>query len=101
MVLQVDAVIVVCTSYVPTPSVSAAIVNHFKMKSSVLAYSLSGMGCAASIIAIDLAQELLQVHAYTPNRTWSNQCKAWLGAPVTGVLCDSKNHSCLEKGFAG
>lgn len=58
---QVDAVIVVCSSYVPVPSVSAAVVNHFKMKSSVLAYNLSGQGCAASIISVDLAKELLQV----------------------------------------
>ena len=59
--VQIDAVIVNCTSFSPVPSLAAAVINHFKMKPTVLAYSLSGMGCAASVIAIDLARELLQV----------------------------------------
>ena len=37
------------------------VVNHFKMRSSIIAYNLSGMGCSAGIISIGLAQELLQV----------------------------------------
>lgn len=59
--VQIDAVIVNCTSYNPVPSLSAAVINHFGMKPTVLGYTLSGMGCAASVIAVDLAQELLQV----------------------------------------
>jgi 3-ketoacyl-CoA synthase len=38
-------------------------VNHFKLKSSVRTYNLSGMGCSAGVIAIDLARDLLQVHS--------------------------------------
>ena len=38
------------------------VVNHFKLKPSVRTYNLSGMGCSAGIIAIDLARDLLQVH---------------------------------------
>ena len=37
------------------------IVNHFKMRTNVLTYNLAGMGCSAGVIAIGLAQQLLQV----------------------------------------
>ena len=53
--------IVNCSLFNPTPSLSAMIVNHFKMKSSVVSYNLSGMGCSAGVISISLAKELLQV----------------------------------------
>ncbi|KAK9813969.1 hypothetical protein WJX73_007415 [Symbiochloris irregularis] len=59
---QIDAVIVHCTSFNPVPSLAACVLNHFHMKHTTLAYTLSGMGCAASVVAIDLAQELLQNH---------------------------------------
>ncbi len=42
------------------------IVNHFKMKSNIVSYNLSGMGCSAGVIAISLAKELLQVIIYAP-----------------------------------
>ena len=40
---QVTILIVNCSLFNPTPSLSAMIVNHFKMKSSVVSYNLSGM----------------------------------------------------------
>ncbi|XP_022761103.1 3-ketoacyl-CoA synthase 11-like [Durio zibethinus] len=46
----------------PTPSLSAAIVNHYKLRGNIFTYNLGGMGCSAGIISIDLAKELLQVH---------------------------------------
>ncbi|CAL8469239.1 g8780 [Coccomyxa elongata] len=59
---QVDILIVNCSLFNPTPSLSAMIVNHFKMKSNIVSYNLSGMGCSAGVIAISLAKELLQVY---------------------------------------
>lgn len=58
---QVDILIVNCSLFNPTPSLSAMIVNYFKFKSNVVTYNLSGMGCSAGVIAISLARELLQV----------------------------------------
>ncbi|KAF8388158.1 hypothetical protein HHK36_026824 [Tetracentron sinense] len=46
----------------PTPSLSAMIVNHYKLRGNVLSYNLGGMGCSAGLISIDLAKQLLQVH---------------------------------------
>ena len=61
--VQVDAVIVACSCFAPTPSMAAMVVNHFRMRSDVLTYNLSGMGCSASVVCLDLASHLLKVRA--------------------------------------
>ncbi|KAJ7298069.1 hypothetical protein O6H91_Y018500 [Diphasiastrum complanatum] len=59
---DIDILITNCSMFNPTPSTSAMIVNHYKMRSNILSYHLSGMGCSAGVISIDLAKELLHVH---------------------------------------
>lgn len=58
-----DIGIVVVNSglFCPTPSLSAMIVNHYKLRGNVSSYNLGGMGCSASLISVDLAKQLLQV----------------------------------------
>jgi 3-ketoacyl-CoA synthase len=60
---DVDILIVNCSLFNPTPSLASMMLNHFKLKPSCRTYNLAGMGCSAGIIAIDLARDLLQVHA--------------------------------------
>jgi len=38
------------------------IVNHYKMRGNIQSVNLGGMGCSAGVIAIDIANDLLQVH---------------------------------------
>ncbi|KAL8544145.1 hypothetical protein ACS0TY_004613 [Phlomoides rotata] len=38
------------------------IVNKYKLRSNIKSFNLSGMGCSAGLISIDLATDLLQVH---------------------------------------
>lgn len=59
---DIDMLIVNCSLFNPTPSLSAMVVNHFKMRHDIFTYNLSGMGCSAGIISVDLAKDLLQVH---------------------------------------
>ncbi|KAI3712931.1 hypothetical protein L1987_71501 [Smallanthus sonchifolius] len=58
---DIDVLIVNCSLFSPTPSLSAMVVNKYKLRSNIKSYNLSGMGCSAGIIAIDLARDLLQV----------------------------------------
>ncbi|RWR88842.1 3-ketoacyl-CoA synthase 11 [Cinnamomum micranthum f. kanehirae] len=46
----------------PIPSLSAMIVNHYKLRSNIKSFSLGGMGCSAGVISVDLVKQLLQVH---------------------------------------
>jgi predicted naringenin-chalcone synthase len=57
---QVDILIINCSLFSPTPSLCAMVANHFQMRSDVQSYNLSGMGCSAGIISIDLAKRLLE-----------------------------------------
>jgi len=59
---DIDIFIVNCSLFNPTPSLTAMIFNKYKMRSDILNYNLSGMGCSAGVISIDLAKDLLQVH---------------------------------------
>ncbi|KAK6931495.1 FAE1/Type III polyketide synthase-like protein [Dillenia turbinata] len=59
---DVDILIVNCSLFSPTPSLSAMVINRYKMRSNIKSFNLSGMGCSAGLISIDLARDLLQVH---------------------------------------
>ncbi|KAI4379955.1 hypothetical protein MLD38_006191 [Melastoma candidum] len=52
---------VVCI-FNPTPSFSAMIINHCKMRGNILSYNLGGMGCSAGVIAVDLARDILKAN---------------------------------------
>ncbi|KAL6315000.1 hypothetical protein AAG906_030831 [Vitis piasezkii] len=59
---DIDILIVNCSVVSPTPSLSAMVINKYKLRSNIKSFNLSGMGCSASLISIDLARDLLQVH---------------------------------------
>ncbi|GAM27218.1 hypothetical protein SAMD00019534_103930 [Acytostelium subglobosum LB1] len=59
---DIDILIVNCSLFNPTPSLAAMMINKYKMRHDILSYNLSGMGCSASVVSIDLAKQLLQVH---------------------------------------
>ena len=57
---RIGVLVVNCSLFCPTPSLSAMLVNRFKMRADVVSYNLGGMGCSAGVIAIDLAKRLLK-----------------------------------------
>lgn len=58
--VQVDAVIVACSCFTPTPSMASMIVHRFKMRSDIVTYNLSGMGCSSSVVCVGLARDMLK-----------------------------------------
>ncbi|XP_030552861.1 3-ketoacyl-CoA synthase 11 [Rhodamnia argentea] len=59
---DIGILIVNCSLFNPTPSLSAMVINHYKLRGNIVSYNLGGMGCSAGLISIDLAKHLLQVH---------------------------------------
>lgn len=59
---DIGILIVNCSLFNPTPSLSAMIINHYKLRGNIISFNLGGMGCSAGLISIDLAKDLLQVH---------------------------------------
>nr|AHM24986.1 fatty acid elongase 1 protein [Brassica rapa] len=62
---DIGILVVNSSMFNPTPSLSAMVVNTFKLRSNVRSFNLGGMGCSAGVIAIDLAKDLLHVHKNT------------------------------------
>ncbi|KAG7579325.1 Thiolase-like [Arabidopsis thaliana x Arabidopsis arenosa] len=62
---DIGIIIVNSSVFNPTPSLSAMVVNKYKLRSNIKSFNLGGMGCSAGVIAIDLAKDLLQVHKNT------------------------------------
>ncbi|KAK9999513.1 hypothetical protein SO802_019116 [Lithocarpus litseifolius] len=59
---DIGILVVNCSLFNPTPSLSAMIINHYKLRGNIVSYNLGGMGCSAGLISIALAKDLLQVH---------------------------------------
>jgi 3-ketoacyl-CoA synthase len=58
---DIGILIVNCSLFNPTPSLSAMVINHYKLRGNIISYNLGGMGCSAGLISIDLAKNMLQV----------------------------------------
>ncbi|XP_054807449.1 3-ketoacyl-CoA synthase 2-like [Prosopis cineraria] len=59
---DIDILVVNCSVFNPTPSLADMVVNRYKLRGNVLCYNLSGMGCSAGVLAVDLANHLLKAH---------------------------------------
>ncbi|KAH8510725.1 hypothetical protein H0E87_008309 [Populus deltoides] len=62
---DIGVLVVNCSLFNPTPSLSAMIVNKYKLRGNIRTFNLGGMGCSAGVIAVDLAKDMLQIHRNT------------------------------------
>jgi 3-ketoacyl-CoA synthase len=56
----VDIVVINCSVFTPVPSLSDMIVSRYKLRSDVRSVNLSGMGCSAGVVSVELAAGLLR-----------------------------------------
>ncbi|XP_022139145.1 3-ketoacyl-CoA synthase 19-like [Momordica charantia] len=59
---NIDIVVVSVSLFSPSPCLTSRIVNRYKMRHDIKAFNLSGMGCSASIVAIDLVNNLFKCY---------------------------------------
>ncbi|KAI3738818.1 hypothetical protein L2E82_28997 [Cichorium intybus] len=57
---QVDILVVNVSLLPAVPSLTSRIINHYKMRSDIKSFNLSGMGCSASLVSINLVQNLFK-----------------------------------------
>ncbi|KAK3160958.1 hypothetical protein QOZ80_1BG0069360 [Eleusine coracana subsp. coracana] len=58
---DIDAVVVNCSIFAPTPAFVDMIVNRYKLRPDVRNVNLSGMGCSAGLVSVGVAKNILQV----------------------------------------
>ncbi|KAK2647140.1 hypothetical protein Ddye_022335 [Dipteronia dyeriana] len=63
--IYIGILVVNSSLFNPTPSLSAMVVNRYKLRGNILSFNLGGMGCSAGLISIDLAKKLLQVYYFS------------------------------------
>ncbi|XP_004235137.3 3-ketoacyl-CoA synthase 5-like [Solanum lycopersicum] len=59
---DIDILIVNCSGFCPNPSLSSIIVNKYALKEGVKSYTISGMGCSANSLAVDMARNIMCTH---------------------------------------
>jgi len=62
---DIDILIINCSLFSPTPSLCSMVINEFNMRSDILSYNLSGMGCSAGVLAVDLAKHMLHARPHS------------------------------------
>ncbi|KAL3518267.1 hypothetical protein ACH5RR_020856 [Cinchona calisaya] len=57
---EIDVLVVNISMLAVIPSLSSRIVNHYKMRNNIKTYNLTGMGCSASLISINIVQNIFK-----------------------------------------
>ncbi|KAJ6762026.1 3-KETOACYL-COA SYNTHASE [Salix koriyanagi] len=57
---EIGIIVASVSLFSPAPSLTARVINRYKMRNDVKAFNLSGMGCSASLIAVDLVKQLFK-----------------------------------------
>ncbi|KAH9534347.1 hypothetical protein CY35_17G001300 [Sphagnum magellanicum] len=62
---DVGILVVTCSLFCPVPSLASRVVNRYKLREDIEAYSLGGMGCSTGVLSISLCRDLLKVNRNT------------------------------------
>ncbi|CAI9778794.1 unnamed protein product [Fraxinus pennsylvanica] len=57
---EIDVLVVNISMLAAVPSLSSLIIHHYKMREDIKVYNLTGMGCSASPIAINIVQNIFK-----------------------------------------
>ncbi|XP_065871489.1 3-ketoacyl-CoA synthase 19-like [Euphorbia lathyris] len=59
---EIDILVVNVSLFSPSPSLTSRVVNRYKMRDDIKSFNMSGMGCSASLVAVELVQQLFKTY---------------------------------------
>ncbi|KAL0697425.1 hypothetical protein Bca4012_053547 [Brassica carinata] len=59
---DIDVLVVNVAMLNSTPSLSARIINHYKMREDIKVFNLTAMGCSASVISVDIVKNIFKTY---------------------------------------
>lgn len=59
---EIDVLVVNVSMLASVPSLASMIINHYKLREDIKVFNLSGMGCSASLISVDVARNIFKSH---------------------------------------
>ncbi|KAJ8750711.1 hypothetical protein K2173_015892 [Erythroxylum novogranatense] len=59
---EIDVLIVNVSMISAVPSLASRIINHYKMREDIKVFNLTAMGCSASLISVNIAQNILKTY---------------------------------------
>ncbi|CDY15765.1 BnaC04g15590D [Brassica napus] len=62
---EVDILVVNVSMLTSMPSLPSRIINHYKMREDIKVFNLTGMGCSASLISVDIVKNIFKSY---PNK---------------------------------
>ncbi|KAL3653124.1 3-ketoacyl-CoA synthase 12 [Castilleja foliolosa] len=62
---EIDVLVVNISMLATIPSLSARIINFYKMRHDVKVYNLTGMGCSASLVSVDIIRSVFKARKHT------------------------------------
>ncbi|OAY37874.1 3-ketoacyl-CoA synthase 12 [Manihot esculenta] len=71
---EIDVLVVNVSMLSVVPSLAARIMNHYKMREDIKVYNLTGMGCSASLISINIAQNIFKTRKNSYALVVTSEC---------------------------
>ncbi|KAB5520280.1 hypothetical protein DKX38_024599 [Salix brachista] len=59
---EIDVLVVNVSMQSLVPSLPARIINHYKLREDVKVFNLTGMGCSASLVSVNIVQNIFKIY---------------------------------------